>query len=116
MNKTKKTKLEKKGWKVGSASEFLGLSREEEAYVDLKLSLSQFLQEKRKERHLTQIQMAELIHSSQSRVAKMEKSESSVSVDLLVRSLFALGAESGELAEAITVREPKPSYKTRTRK
>ena len=48
MNKAKKAKLEKKGWKVGSTSEFLGLTREEEAYIDLKLSLSQFLQEKRK--------------------------------------------------------------------
>ncbi len=99
MNKTKQEILEKNGWKVGSAADFLEMTSEEEAYIDLKLSLSQFLQEKRKNRRLTQIQMAKLIQSSQSRVAKMEKAESSVSIDLILRSLFALGAETKEIAK-----------------
>ena len=115
MNKSKKAKLEKKGWKIGTTSEFLGLSREEEAYLDLKLSLSRFLQDKRKEKQLTQIQMADLVHSSQSRIAKMEKAEPSVSVDLLVKSLFALGTEYGELAEAIRVGEPTPAYRVQAK-
>lgn len=97
MNKTKKENLEKKGWRVGSVSEFLGLSAEEEAYIELKLSLSRFLQEKRKTRHLTQTQLAKLIQSSQSRVAKMEKAEESVSIDLILRSLLALGADMREI-------------------
>lgn len=101
MNKAKKENLEKRGWKVGTAQEFLGLSPEEESYVELKLSLSQYLQEKRKTKHLTQIQMAKLISSSQSRVAKMEKAESSVSIDLILRSLFALGTETGEIADIL---------------
>jgi transcriptional regulator with XRE-family HTH domain len=101
MNKTKKENLEKVGWKVGAAQEFLGLTPEEESYVELKLSLSQYLQEKRKTKHLTQIQMAKLISSSQSRVAKMEKAESSVSIDLILRSLFALGTETGEIADIL---------------
>ena len=101
MNKAKKENLEKSGWKVGTAQEFLGLSPEEESYVELKLSLSQYLQEKRKTKHLTQIQMAKLISSSQSRVAKMEKAESSVSIDLILRSLFALGTETGEIADIL---------------
>ena len=97
MNKTKKENLESNGWRVGSASEFLGLSAEEEAYIELKISLSRFLQEKRKIRHLTQIQLAKLIHSSQSRVAKMEKAEESVSIDLILRSLLALGTDMKEI-------------------
>jgi len=101
MNKSKKENLEKKGWKSGTAQEFLGLTPEEEAYVELKLSLSQYLQEKRKTKHLTQIQMAKLISSSQSRVAKMEKAEPSVSIDLILRSLFALGTETGEIADIL---------------
>lgn len=102
MNKSKKEALEQKGWKVGSAGEFLGLSTEEESYIELKLSLSQFLQEKRKTRRLTQNQLATLIQSSQSRVAKMEKGEESVSIDLIVRSLLALGTEINEIGRSLT--------------
>lgn len=101
MNKAKKAALEQKRWKVGSATEFLGLTSEEEAYIELKLALSQFLQEKRKTRGLTQTQMATLIESSQSRVAKMEKGEESVSIDLILRSLIALGTEIKEIGKNI---------------
>lgn len=103
MSKTKKENLEKKGWRVGSASEFLGLSAEEEAYIELKLSLSRFLQEKRKTRRLTQIQLAKLIQSSQSRVAKMEKAEESVSIDLILRCLLALGTDMKEIGTILMV-------------
>jgi transcriptional regulator with XRE-family HTH domain len=102
MNKTKKEALERKGWKVGSPGEFLGLTPEEEAYIELKLSLSHFLQEKRKRRRLTQNQLASLIQSSQSRVAKMEKGEESVSIDLILRSLLALGTEIKEIGKSIS--------------
>lgn len=102
MNKNKKVNLEKKGWTVGSTQNFLGLTSEEESYIELKLSLSQYLQEKRKTKYMTQIQLAKLIQSSQSRVAKMEKSESSVSLDLIVRTLFALGTDTKEIAEILT--------------
>jgi predicted XRE-type DNA-binding protein len=101
MNKAKREKLEKSGWKVGNAAEFLGLSPEEESFVELKLSLSQYLQTKRKKKHLTQIQMAKLISSSQSRVAKMEKAEASVSIDLILRTLFALGTKTNEIADIL---------------
>jgi transcriptional regulator with XRE-family HTH domain len=102
MNKSKKESLEQRGWKVGSAGEFLGLTSEEEAYIELKLSLSQFLQQKRKTRRLTQNQLAALIQSSQSRVAKMEKGEESVSIDLILRSLLALGTEIKEIGKSLT--------------
>jgi len=102
MNKSKKEALVQKGWKVGSTKEFLGLTTEEESYIELKLSLSQFLQEKRKTRRLTQNQLAALIQSSQSRVAKMEKGEESVSIDLILRSLLALGTEINEIGRSLT--------------
>jgi hypothetical protein len=37
MDKKKITKLERKGWKVGDASDFFGLSKDEEAYIELKI-------------------------------------------------------------------------------
>ncbi len=101
MNITKKKKLEVKGWKVGNASEFLNLSPEEAAYVELKLALSRSLQETRREKNLTQEQLAHLLKSSQSRVAKMEACDPSVSIDLLVRSLLMLGTSRKTLVRML---------------
>lgn len=92
MKAEKKKRLETKGWKVGNTAEFLKLSAEETAYIELKLALSKALQELRKSKKLTQVDLAKRIKSSQSRVAKMEAADTSVSVDLMFRSLFALGA------------------------
>ena len=101
MNKKLKATLEKAGWKVGSVAEFLNLSPQEEVYVEIKVALSKALQAKRKGLRLTQDQVATLLGSGQSRIAKMEKAEPSVSLDLMVRSLCALGASRSEVAKAI---------------
>ena len=39
MDKAKQKMLEKKGWKVGTAEEFLGLSPAESRYIELKFAL-----------------------------------------------------------------------------
>ena len=101
MKQNKRKKLEAKGWKSGSAEDFLGLSKEESAFIDLKLSLSDSLKSRRIKKHISQTELAKLIQSSQSRVAKMEAGDPSVSMDLLVKSLLALGASRKELAKAI---------------
>jgi len=102
MRRSKRRKLEKKGWRVGSARDFLGLSEEEAAYVELRLHLADSLKDRRRRRNLTQTAFAKLIQSSQSRVAKMESGDPSVSLDLLIRSLLALGASSRDLARTIS--------------
>ena len=101
MDKKKKELLKTKGWKVGSTEEFLDLSEEELAYIELKISLSRLTKKIRAKRQLTQQQTADLISSSQSRVAKIEAGDPSVSIDLQIRSLLALGASKEDLAEAI---------------
>jgi len=101
MDKQKKELLKTKGLKVGSTKEFLDLSEEELAYIDLKISLSRLVRELRDKKQLTQQQTANLIGSSQSRVAKIEAGDPSVSVDLQIRSLLALGASKEDLANAI---------------
>jgi DNA-binding XRE family transcriptional regulator len=101
MKNAKRARLEAAGWRVGSAKEFLGLSDQEAAFVDLKLALARSLRTRRERKGLTQTQLAELIESSQSRVAKMEAGDRSVSLDLLVRSLFAMGTTKRELARII---------------
>jgi hypothetical protein len=101
MDREKKKRLEAKGWKVGSAEEFLGLSPEESAYIELKLELSKSLKECRQKKNLTQTELAEMLSSSQSRVAKMEAGDPSVSIDLLVRSLLVLGVSNKEIGKII---------------
>lgn len=102
MNKTKQKRLERRGWKIGSVDEFLDLTPEESAYVELKLALSRSLQERRRRKRLTQEQLARIIKSSQSRVAKMEAGDPTVSIDLLVRSLLALGVRSKPLVRSLS--------------
>ncbi len=102
MKAAKRKKLEATGWKVGNAADFLGLSKEEVAYLELKLKLATQLKNLRLKRHLTQSDFAKRIDSSQSRVAKMETGDRSVSIDLLVKSLFALGVTSKDIGKAIT--------------
>lgn len=101
MDKDKRARLEAKGWRVGTVEEFLDLTPDEAAYLELKLALSEKVREYRQAKQLTQVQMAQLLGSSQSRVAKIENGDTSVSLDLLIRSLFALGATRKELARII---------------
>lgn len=102
MKVSKRRKLENAGWKVGSADEFLQLSPEESAYLEMKLALSKFLKERRIKKRISQVALAAKIESSQSRVAKMETGDPSVSIDLLMKSLLALGASKKEVAKVIS--------------
>ena len=101
MDAKKRRKLEAAGWKVGYAAEFLGLTPEEAEFVQLKLALAEGLREERETQNLTQAEFAQRVGSSQSRVAKMEAADPSVSVDLLVRSLLKLGARRRDVARLV---------------
>lgn len=93
--------MESAGWKVGSPKEFLGLSNEESAIIELKLGLADALKDHRRRRALTQQQLGRLLGSSQSRVAKMEAADISVSLDLILRSLLRIGASRKDIAAYI---------------
>ncbi len=102
MRENKKKRLEAKGWKVGSVKEFLRLSDEESAYIDLKMRLADGLRDRRRKNRLSQVQLAGMLRSSQSRIAKMESGDPSVSLDLLIRSLLAIGITDRELSKIIS--------------
>jgi predicted transcriptional regulator len=102
MRKSKRERLEAKGWRFGTAQEFLGLSNEESAYVELRVRLADSLRQRRQKQNLSQVELARVVHSSQSRVAKMESGDPTVSLDLLIRSLLALGASARDIARAIS--------------
>lgn len=104
MKSSKRKKLQSTGWRVGTPAEFLDLSPEEAAYVELKLALADYLKALRVQSGWTQTQVAKRLDSSQSRVAKMEAADPSVTVDLLVRALLTLGASRKELGRVIASR------------
>ena len=101
MDKAKRKRLEARGWRVGTASDFLGLSAEETALVEMKVSLSQGLRARREARGLSQVALAKRLRSSQSRVAKMEAADQTVSIDLLLRGLVVLGATPRDIARVL---------------
>ncbi|MBP2670969.1 MAG: Xre family binding protein [candidate division NC10 bacterium] len=101
MKRTKQAKLKRRGWAVGSAADFLALTPEEAAFVEIKLALSDALRARRQQAQLSQARVAKQIGSSQSRVAKMEAGDPSVTLDLLVRALLALGATKRTVARTI---------------
>jgi ribosome-binding protein aMBF1 (putative translation factor) len=105
MNAMKTAKLERLqavGWKVGSAEDFLHLSDEEAQLVALKLSLISAVKKSRIKRKLSQLDLAQRMKSSQSRIAKIEAGDPSVSLDLIVRALIASGAKARDIQAAFT--------------
>lgn len=93
--------LRENGWRVGTTAEFLGLSREEEAYIELKVTLSAAFRQERQASGLTQVELAKRLGTSQSRLAKMEAGDPSVSIDLLLKGLLGLGATPQRIGEII---------------
>jgi len=101
MDEAKRKRLEQKGWKVGNVSEFLELTKEETALIEIKLVLSHNLKERR-QKLMTQTELAEKIQSSQPRIAKAENGDASVSIELLIRAMLATGATPQEIGQVIS--------------
>jgi DNA-binding XRE family transcriptional regulator len=104
MDTRKRRRLESAGWRFGTAEDFLGLSPEETALVETRLAVSAGLRSRRQRMGLTQAALAKKLRSSQSRVAKMEAGDPSVSLDLLLRAYFATGATKRDLARILSTR------------
>lgn len=104
MDARKRKRLEAAGWKVGDTADFLGLSAEEVAVVETRLAVSAALRQRRHRVGITQVELAKKLQSSQSRVAKIEAGDPTVSMDLLLRAYFATGATKRDLAKILTAR------------
>jgi predicted transcriptional regulator len=109
MKSTKRDRLQQAGWRIGSAQEFLGLTEEETALIEMRLALGRSLKERRLASGMTQQQLASRVGSSQSRIAKMESADPTVSIDLFVRSLLRLGATRQEVGRIIARRIVTPA-------
>ena len=102
MKTAKARRLKAAGWKVGSTKDFLRLNDQEAALVEVKLCLMDALRQARRKRGISQIDLAKRMGSSQSRIAKIEAGDPSVSLDLILRALVASGASRREIQETLT--------------
>ncbi len=100
MDEAKRKRLEQNGWKVGNISDFLELTKEETVLIEIKLALSHNLKERR-QKLMTQTELADKIQSSQPRIAKAENGDASVSIELLIRAMLAIGATPQEIGQVI---------------
>jgi ribosome-binding protein aMBF1 (putative translation factor) len=107
MNATREEKLQAAGWKVSTVNEFLGLTPEESALIETRLALSSLLRKQRSDAALSQEGLAEKIHSSQSRIAKAEKGDPSISFDFLFRALLGAGTTNQQIGETIARTDAK---------
>jgi ribosome-binding protein aMBF1 (putative translation factor) len=110
MKSTARTSLKKRlansDWQVADADTFLDLSAEERAMVDIRLALADAALHTRLKHDLSQAQLAKRMGSSQSRIAKIEAADPSVSLDLMVKALLAAGAGVRDVARALRVKQP----------
>ncbi|HYS54684.1 MAG TPA: helix-turn-helix transcriptional regulator [Thermoanaerobaculia bacterium] len=102
MRADKKKRLEAAGWRLGNAKDFLNLDEVDSQLVEIKLLLARKLRELREQLEITQEELARRLRSSQSRVAKIEAGDPSVSMELLIRSLLAAGADSEDIGRTLT--------------
>lgn len=110
MDEAARKRLEAAGWRFGTVQEFLGLTDEEAAYIEIRLELSNSLRERRAGSGVTQAEFAKRVGSSQSRVAKMERGDPSVSAGLLIRGLLATGATPQDIGAIIASAVPPRPY------
>jgi len=107
MKNDKLKRLKSAGWKVGDAADFLQLSDEESKLVTIKWSLMCAVKKSRIKNNISQIDLARRMKSSQSRIAKIEAGDSSISLDLILRALIATGATTKDIQAAFITKENK---------
>lgn len=95
----KKARIEAIGGRVTTVEEWLDLTSEEVAIIDMKIRLGEELKARRKKKRLSQERAAEILKTSQGRVSKLEKGQATL--DQLARSVLALGGSTKEVGRAI---------------
>jgi hypothetical protein len=98
MDKHTQKAIEDAGFRVTTVREFLDLTEAENELVELRVAISQAVRAKRESAGVTQSQLADRVHSSQPRIAKIEAAAPGVSLDLMFRSYFALGGKFADLS------------------
>ena len=101
MNAGKMKRIKAAGYKVTTADEWLGLTPEESQLVDIRLALAEQLEEVRKEKGISQAQLAARMGTKQSGIARMVNRPETSSMDNLVKGLIALGVPISKIAACL---------------
>jgi len=92
MKKSKRKKLEAAGHEVfDDAADAFGLSEMEKLALDLRAGLGAEIRSRREAASLTQAELAARMGTDQARVSRMERGAPTVSLDVYIRALGALG-------------------------
>jgi len=83
--------------------------------VNIKVALAKRAKSMRQEKNITQQRLAKLIGSSQSRVAKLEVADRSVSMELLIRSLVTMGATQSQIGKIVGTRKVQRTLPSKKR-
>lgn len=105
MDELTKNLLRDAGFESTTVSEFLDLNETQEAIVETKVHLTALLRQARKDKGWSQAQLAEAMDTRQQVVARIEKGNRSVTLDMLFRALLALGARLGDIAQELILSE-----------
>jgi transcriptional regulator with XRE-family HTH domain len=98
MDPEKRKRLEAAGYRIGDYGDFLGLTDAEREIVEFRFRLFTAIRDLRTRAGLSQAEFAARIGTSQPRAAKIEQGVG-VSLDLMLKSYFALGGTLGDLTE-----------------
>ena len=111
MEPKKRARLEKAGFVVSDGpGDWLGLSDQEMMLLDVQVALAKELRRLRGSKRLSQTALAKRMGSGQSRVAKIESADPSVSLELTVRALLSAGADLRDIGKTIAeVQTPVPA-------
>ena len=102
MSKEREKRLKAAGFRSTTVKDFLGLNDRESAYIEVRVAFARAVKAHRTAKlKISQARFAERIGSSQSRVAKMERGDPSVSLDLMVRSMLSTGVTRSHLAKVL---------------
>ena len=96
-----RARLEAAGFVETNVQDLLGLTYEETELIEVRVALSRLIKHLREDAHLSQAAVAKRIGTGQARVARAEKNDAGVSIELMLRTAFALGAKRQEVAIAI---------------
>lgn len=112
MSKKLETALKAAGWETGDAADFLGMTPERRALLDLRVALAKAIRERRTAQQLSQESFAAQFGTTQPRVSLIEAADSDVSLDQLARAFLMLGGTirlASPKRDAGKKRAPKPN-------
>lgn len=98
MDAERKKKLEAAGWKFGDYADFLGMTPEEKAVVEIRLAATREMERLRAENPISQEELARRMGTKQPNVSKLFKNPGKATLDTLFRALLALGSTPKKIA------------------